>query len=112
MSSAMRMRRLKSAIAPTMASRFVLALVNLIASSSSRSGISTVVFTCQLKLMLESYNINFIFLRSALLLQWTACLKRNLVPSRNPTDLGSQQDHQALPARGRSILFLDPHREA
>lgn len=60
--------------------------------------------------MLESYSINFIFLRSALLLQWTACLKRNPVSSRNPTDRGSQRDHQAPRARGRSILFPDPHR--
>ena len=43
-SSAMRMRRLKSAMAPTTASRLVFAFVNRIASSSSRSGISIVVF--------------------------------------------------------------------
>ena len=43
-SSAIRSRRLKSAMAATTASRFVFAFVNLIASSSSRSGISIVVF--------------------------------------------------------------------
>jgi hypothetical protein len=40
----MRLRRLNSWMAVTIASRFVLALVNRIASSSSLSGISTVVF--------------------------------------------------------------------
>ena len=43
-SSAMRRRRLNSVIAVTMASRLVRAFVNRMASSSSPSGISTVVF--------------------------------------------------------------------
>ena len=43
-SAAMRRRRLKSVIAVTMASRFVLAHVNCTRSRSSASGISTVVF--------------------------------------------------------------------
>lgn len=57
----MRMRRLKSVIAPTMAARFVFAFVNFMASSSSRSGISTVVFIFRSQPLFTPRSINMRF---------------------------------------------------
>ena len=53
--AAIRRRRLKSAIAVTMASRFVVACVNRMTSLSSWSGISTVVFMRPILIHLDSY---------------------------------------------------------
>lgn len=60
-SSAIRMRRLKSLTTLTIASRLVFAFVNRMASSSSRSGISKVVFMMRDYLSLESESTTRVF---------------------------------------------------
>ena len=55
------MRRLKSLTTLTIASRLVFAFVNRMASSSSRSGISKVVFMMRSYLLLESESTTRVF---------------------------------------------------